>query len=273
MEGKIWALALVVSTLGLTTKPFAQEPASLKLPPGEEVGIDERLGDKISLDVTLKDEDGNDVTLRHLIDKPTILTLNYFSCAGICTPLLNGVLDVVNKIRLEPAKDFQVITVSFDPRDTPEIATRKRENYIKLMKRQYPPQGWRFLTGEAAATRQVTDSVGFKFRAEKREDGRVEYVHAGALVLLSPEGMITRYVYGTTYLPSDLEMAIGEAKRGEVRPTVSKLLRFCFSYDPESKRYVFDITKVAGFATLFLVAVFVVFVLLRGKVAKSRSRT
>ncbi len=134
--------------------------------PAEQVGIDEKLGARVPLDLVLNDENGEPVTLGSLIDKPTILTLNYFRCAGICTPLLNGVADVVNQIKDQPGQDFQVITVSFDPGDTPEIAAQKQANYLKEIKRPIAPAAWRFLTGPAPATRALCDAVGFNFKAQ-----------------------------------------------------------------------------------------------------------
>ena len=170
---------------------------------------------------------------RTLIDKPTILTLNYFRCAGICTPLLNGVVEVLNRTKAEPGKDFQVVTVSFDDRDTPEIAAQKRTNYLKEIKRPFPPSAWRFLTGDAAPPRKaLADSVGFKFKREGDD-----FIHAGAIIVLSPKGKVTRYMYGITYLPADLQMAVHEAARGEAQPTINKLLKFCFSYDPAGRKY------------------------------------
>jgi protein SCO1/2 len=234
----------------------------------QEIGIDEKLGQVAAIDVALKDETGKDVTLRQLLDRPTILTLNYFSCAGICTPLLNGLVDTLNALQLEPGKDFRVITVSFDPNDTPEIAARKRENYIRQMKRQFPPDAWRFLTGDAASTRKVTDSVGFQFRQEGKD-----FIHAGAIILLSPEGKVTRYLYGITFLPGDVQMAVGEAARGEARPTISKILKFCFSYDPASKQYVFNMTRVVGAFTLALVAIFAAYLGIRGRFRKETTRS
>lgn len=238
-----------------------------------EVGVDEQPGGLVDLDAPLKDEEGKDVTLRQLIDRPTILTLNYFSCAGICTPLLNGVLEMMNRIELEPGKDFQVITVSFDDRDTPEMAKKKRENYFRLMKRPILPTGWRFLTGTAAATRRVTDSVGFRFKKVKKDgptEGWYEYVHPGAIMLLSPEGKITRYMYGTTFLPADVQMAVGEAARGEVQATIPKLLKFCYSFDPEGRRYVFSMTRVVGLIMGVLVAGFIFYLLLQGRKRKNK---
>jgi protein SCO1/2 len=219
-----------------------------------EVGINEKLGAQVSLDAVLKDESGNDITLRQLIDKPTILTLNYFRCSGICTPLLNALADALNEINLQPVKDFQVITVSFDPTDTPEMAHEKRINYLKEMKRPFPPAAWRFLTGTAQATKEVCDSVGFGFRA-------VDYgfVHPGVIMVLTSQGNVSRYLYGITVLHADLEMAIREAAAGQTRPSISRVLALCYNYDPESRRYVLSITRTAGAAILILAAGFVVF--------------
>jgi len=233
--------------------------------PAGGVGIDEKLGRQVDLDAILKDENGQDVTLRRLIDKPTILTLNYFRCAGICTPLLNSMVDVLNQLRSSPGKDFQVITLSFDPRDTPEMALQKRANYLHQMKRQFPPQAWRFLTGDAQATKDVADSVGFIFRA----DGD-QYIHPAAIIIVTPAGIVSRYMYGISFLPADVEMAIQEAAGGLVRPTISKMLALCYSYDPVARRYVFNITRVAGGVILILAAAFVVVLFLQ---SRSRQKT
>jgi protein SCO1/2 len=233
--------------------------------PAGGVGIDEKLGAQVDLDSILKDENGRDVTLRPLIDKPTILTLNYFRCAGICTPLLNSVADVLNQVNLSPGKDFQVITLSFDPRDTPEMALQKRANYLTQMKRQFPPAAWRFLTGDAQATKKVADSVGFRFRA----DGD-QYIHPGAIMIITPAGIVSRYMYGISFLPADVEMAIQEAAGGLVRPTISKMLALCYSYDPEARRYVFNTTRVAGGIILVLAAAFAVFLFFQ---SRSRKKT
>ena len=226
----------------------------------EEVGVDEKLGQTIPLDLVLKDEAGKPVSLRSLVDKPTILTLNYFRCAGICTPQLNGLADVLNKVNANPGKDFQVITVSFDDRDTPEMAAQKRTNYLGEITRPFPPVAWRFLTGDAATTRTLAGSVGFKYK-------RVgdDFVHAGAIMILSPQGKVTRYMYGITYLPADLELALQEAARGEAHPSINKLLKFCFSYDPQGRKYVLDFTKVAAAITLLAAAIFVFALVSKGR--------
>ena len=229
-----------------------------------EVGINEKLGQQVSLDAVLRDESGNNITLRQLTGKPTILTLNYFRCSGICTPLLNALADALNQMKLEPGRDFQVITVSFDPTDTPEVAAQKRVNYLQEMNRPFPPASWRFLTGTAQATKQVCDSVGFQYRAVD-----YGYLHPGVIMVLTPQGKVSRYLYGITFLPADLEMAVQEAAGGKTRPSISKVLAFCYNFDPSSRRYVLSVTRVAGTAILIMAAGFVVY-LVRGRSTSRR---
>lgn len=229
----------------------------------QEVGVDEKLGATIPLDLVLKAEDGQPVTLRSLIDKPTILTLNYFRCAGICTPQLSGVAEVLNRTQAEPGKDFQVLTVSFDERDEPEIAAQKRTNYLGEITRPFPPAAWRFLTGPAATTKALADAVGFKFK-------RVgdDFVHAGAIIFISPKGKVTRYMYGTTYVPADLQMAAQEAARGEAQPTINKFLKFCFSYDPAGRKYVLNTTTIGATVIILAALIFVATLVRRGRKTK-----
>lgn len=221
-------------------------------PPGPTVGIEEKLGATPPLDQPLRDEAGGPVTLAELIDKPTLLTLNYFRCSGVCTPQLQGVVEVINRTRAEPGRDFQVITVSFDPRDTPAIAARKRANHLQVIRRPMPAAAWRFLTGDQAATRALADAVGFHFQP-RQED----FVHPAAIIVLSPRGEVTRYLYGLTCLPADLELAVLEAGRSEARPSINRLMRICFSYDPEGRRYVFRFTRAAAAFILVAAAGFV----------------
>jgi protein SCO1/2 len=227
------------------------------------VGVSEKPGATVALDSILRDEEGNSVSLRQLINKPTILTLNYFRCSGICTPLLNGLASALNEFGLQPGRDFGVITVSFDPRDTPEIAHEKRINYLSEMKRQFPPTAWRFLTGTAENTRAVADSVGFGYRAEADQ-----YLHPGVIMVLTATGAVSRYVYGTSFLPADLQMAIQEAAGGQIRPTVSRIMAICYSYDPQKQSYVFDITRTVGALTLLFAGGFVTFLVVKGRKSK-----
>lgn len=249
-------LVLADSAAGLADE--AADPGSVSTT--GEVNLDEQLGATIPLDVELLDEQGRGVTLRQLIDKPTLMTFNYFTCAGVCTPQLVAVVDILDKIDLVPAEDFQVITVSFDMRDTPERARAKKHSHLKMIKRRIPPSGWRFLTGTSASVEALTDAVGFSYQ-RRGED----FVHPTALIVVSPEGKVTRYVYGLKYLPFDVQMAVAEASEGLVRPTIAKMLRVCFSYDPGSRRYVFRLTQVVAFVTLFSAAVFISIVIFAGR--------
>jgi protein SCO1/2 len=235
--------------------------AQMKTPP--DIGIDEKLGSQVALDTPLRDENGNDVTLRRYVDKPTILMFNYFRCPGICPVLINSLVDVVNRTDLEPGKDFRLVAVSFDPTDTPELAREKKANYLNQMKRPFSPDSWHFLTGTAENTRAVADSAGFNYRQE-----RDMYVHPGAVMVLTPKGILSRYLYGTSFLPADVAMAVREAAGGQVLPSIARVLSFCYVSDPKGRDRVFSITRFAGAATLAIAAVFLVFILS----GKSRKR-
>jgi protein SCO1 len=250
-------LVVVVLLLNFAVTAKAQMNTAL------DVGIDEKLGKPVAIDTVLKDENAQDVTLRQLVNKPTILMFNYFRCPSVCPVLINNIVEVVNQIQLEPGKDFRIVAVSFDPTDTPELARQKKANYLNQMRRQFSPATWHFLTGTAENTRAVADSAGFRYRLFGDT-----YIHPGAIIVLTPKGIISRYLYGTSFLPADVAMAVQEAASGQVRPTISKALAFCYTYDPEGRRYVFSVTRVVGAATLVLAAVFMIFVL-RGRSRKS----
>jgi protein SCO1/2 len=238
--------------LALACGPEAQAPP--------QVGLLEKVGQVLPLDLQLMDEQGLPVRLRTLVDKPTILTLNYFRCAGVCTPQLNGLQETVEQVQALPGKDFQILTVSFDPRDTPEIAARKRANYLARFHRPFPPEAWRFLTGGEATTAALAEEVGFRF--QRSGDG---YTHPAVLILVSPKGRITRYETGTPTLPAELQLALEEASRGEVQPSVNKWLKLCYRYDPQERREVLSVTRVAAALTLLAGGGFVLILLIKGR--------
>jgi protein SCO1/2 len=250
-----WSGVLVALGVALAAGAGAQEPVDRG-----EVGIEERLDAQVPLDLKLLDESGQTVTLGSLIDRPTLLTLNYFRCAGICTPQLNDVAKLLGQIALRPGEDFRVLTVSFDERDTPEIAARKRDNYLKIIGRPVSPAAWHFLTGSAPATRALADAVGFRFKPHGDD-----FVHPAVLIVLSPQGRVMRYLNGVQYLPADVQMAVDDAGRGLSQPTIAKWVAFCYSYDPESRRKTLNITRVAGLATLLALGVFAAVVIFRGR--------
>ena len=244
------ALALVLMA---TTITVAQSP-----PAAPEIGISEKLGETLPLEKEFYDESGNLVTLRSLITKPTIVTFVYFRCPGICTPLLTELSHMVEKMDIEPGKDYQIISLSFDHRDDPELAADKKESYLSAIARPVPAQAWRFLTGDSLTIRSVADAAGFYYK----RDGN-EWIHAGALIIVTPDGKITRYINGISYLPFDVKMALLEASDGRVGPTIATVLKFCYSYDPVGRTYALNITRIAMVLILILVGIFVsVFIVL-----------
>jgi protein SCO1/2 len=225
-----------------------------------KVGIEEKLGQTIPLDQELYDETGHLVSLKSLVNKPTIFTFVYFRCPGICTPLLNELTKVVDKTDLVLGKDYQIITISFDHRETPDMAAGKKDNYMQLLKKPEDPNGWRFLTGDSLAIQRVTDGAGFYFTRSGND-----FIHAGALIIVSPEGKITRYINGIQYLPFDVKMAVYEASTGKVGPTIAKILTFCFSYNPEGHTYSLNFMRISFVVILGFVGIFVIVFIMRPK--------
>lgn len=218
-----------------------------------EIGIDEKLDTFIPLNLEFTNENGNKVLLANIIDKPTILMFVYYECPGICSPLMSEVASLVEKLDLKPGIDYQILSVSIDSEETYELAKEKKENYLKIIKKEFPYDAWKFLTGDHESIMKLTEAAGFYF---KEENG--EFIHAGALIFVSPHGKITRYLLGTKFLPFDLKMAVIEASQEISTPTISKMLKFCFSYDPEGRTYVFNVTKIAGIGIILFVIIFVV---------------
>ncbi|MCU7497022.1 MAG: SCO family protein [Ignavibacteria bacterium] len=230
-----------------------------------KVGIDEKLGSYVPLDVTFKDENGKPVTLKSMIKRPVVLAFVYYHCPGVCSPLLSGVAEVIDKVDLEPGRDFDVWTISFDPNDKPKDAKKWKSDHIGAMRRQLPESAWTYMTGDSLTIHRLTDAAGFFY---KRDRG--DFIHMGALIVLSPEGKITRYIFGTQFLPFDLKMAVIEAQKGETTPTVNKILAFCYSYDRQGGKYVFNVTKVIGSLMLFSAVVLFTVLVLKSRANKSK---
>ena len=236
----------------------AQDSVTASHPP---VGIVEQLGQTLPLDVTLYDENGYPVVLKDVIRHPTIFTFVYYRCPGICSPLLTELSRMVDKVDLEIGKDYQIVTISFDHREKPPLAGEKKTSYLGVLKHPIDPAGWRWFTADSATIRQLTDAAGFYFM----RDGN-DFVHAGALIVASPEGKITRYINGVQYLPFDIKMAVMEAAEGRTGPTIAKLLKYCYRYDPDSQTYTMNITRVGGVVVVGAVLIFVlVFIVLPKK--------
>ena len=228
--------------------------------PKIQVGIDEKLGSYIPLDTKFVTSENDTITMAELITKPTLISLVYYQCPGICSPLLTELGWVANKIDLKPVKDFQVVSLSFDHHENSQIAKKWKENYLKGIKGKFPPNAWIFLTGDSINIKKFTDAVGFYFKPDKKE-----FVHAGTVLTLSPKGKISRYIYGTEFNPFEMKMALLEAESGKSSPTSAKILQFCFSYDPKGRSYTLNLTRIIGSVMLLTVGIFLVFLIKKKK--------
>jgi len=227
----------------------------------EQLGVNEKLGQMVPLDLTFIDEKSNRVTLGKMMDgKPTIITLNYFRCAGICTPQLDDLSRTLTKLDLAENTDYKVLTISFAEDETPALAAAKRKNHLHAIQRDYVQDAWHFLIGENNSSAVLASKVGFVYEKTVSPAGVVDYIHPAALIILSPEGKVTRYLNGIDQLPFDVKMALVEASEGRVGPTIAKTLLYCFAYDPVGKKYIFVWEKVA--ATIMLMIVFGFFIYL-----------
>lgn len=232
-----------------------------------EIGIDEQLGKNIPLDVKFNDENGNRLELRDLISGPTVLALVYYHCPGICNPLMFELANVMNKSDLEPGYDYNVVSISIDKFETPEQAFKKKEEMLSGFDKDISSNSWRFLTGSEVNIKKVTDAAGFYFKREGNE-----LRHAGALIFVDKNGKICRYLFpsytenhGYGILPFDFKMAVLETSEGKATPTISRVLRFCFSYDPEGQSYALNFTRIFGVAILLFAGIFFLIIKLKPK--------
>ncbi len=223
----------------------------------EGVGIEERLGAQVPLELTFTAEDGRRVRLGDLIrgERPVLLTLVYYRCPMLCGLVLNGVVDALKEIKLLPGRDFEIVTASIDPLETATLARLKKQAMLREYGRPEGAAGWHFLTGDENSIKALADAVGFGFRwVEERK----EYAHAAAVMVLTPEGKVSRYLYGVLYEPRTVRLALAEAGVGTVSSLTERFLLYCFHYDANSGRFVVaarNIMKLGGLATLAVVGV------------------
>lgn len=234
------------------------EPPSVRQE--QTVGLDEQLGAKIPLDLVLRDEAGKPVRLGDMLTVPTIILPVYYSCTNVCFSLQARIAGALPNIGSRPVEDYRVISVSFDENETPAIASRSKKMYLSAMKKPFPEEGWRFLTGDAAAILKFTDAIGFHVQRQGRD-----FLHPVASLVVSPDGTIVRYLYGTTILPKDLALALVEAKTGVTGVSIRKLMEYCFTFDPKGKTYVFNLLRVSASVVIISAGGFLAFLFLSGK--------
>jgi len=230
-----------------------------------DVGIDQKLGGEAALDTSFVGENGEPVTLRSLVTKPTILALVYYNCPNVCDYLLMGLAGVLGPLPARPGVDYNVVTISIDPQETPVEARKAKRIGLETTQVPYPPNAWRFLTGTEENIHAVADSVGFHYM--RNGSG---FDHPVAIMILSPSGRIVRYIFGADFLPADLKISLLEAQQGTVGPTIAKLARICFRVDPKSHTLVFRTMRVVATVTILAAAGLLASVLVAGRRRKRK---
>jgi protein SCO1/2 len=264
-------IALLVPIGAHADSPAPGLPAGVRPEALRDVGFDQRLDESIPLDLTFRDEAGRPVTLGSLFrGRPVILNLAYYRCPMLCTLVLNGLLSSMRALPFDVGKEFDVLTVSFDPEDTPEQATQKKATYLGEYRRPGADAGWHFLTGDAASIEALARAVGFRYHYDP---DRKEFAHAAGIAVLTPAGRIARYFFGVEFSPRDLKFGLMEAAEGHIGSPIDQLLLFCFHYDPSSGRYttaVLTVVRAGGVLTLLILAAFIAWAVRRERAGRAR---
>jgi protein SCO1 len=232
--------------------PQAVPPSSGKPKMLENVGIDQRLNEQLPLDITLRDESGRAVRLGDYFgSKPVMLSLVYYSCPQLCNQVLNGLTSSLKTLTaFDIGKEFNVVTVSFDARETPELASEKKKTYLEWYKRPGAAEGWHFLTGDQAAIDKLTEAVGFHYNYDPATN---QYAHASGIMVATPRGKLARYFYGVEYSASDLRLGLVEASENKIGTPIDNVILYCFHYDPASGKYglaVVNLIRLGGAVTV-----------------------
>jgi protein SCO1/2 len=250
---------------GAVTPGYKQDPglpASAVPKILREIGFDQNLGRSVPLDIPFVDEQGRAVRFGDYFDaggtRPVVLALVYFDCPMLCTTVLNSLTSSLKLLSLDPGKDFDIVVVSFDPREKPALAAAKKATYLARYKRPGTEAGWHFLTGAQPSIDRLTKAVGFRY---VWDEGLKQFAHPTGITVLTPQGRLSRYLFGVEYGPRDLRFAIVDASAGKVGNPVDQVLLYCYHYDPETGRYglvIMRMIRLAGAATVLALAAFIV---------------
>jgi len=221
------------------------------------VGIDQKLNEQLPLDLVFRDENGKEVKLGEFFGKkPVLLSLVYYQCPMLCNQVLNGMVTALKVMAFKPGEEFEVVTVSFDPRETPEPAAAKKKTYddnLPEPKHSGAASGWHFLTGDEASIKRITDAVGFRYHFDEATN---QFAHASGVFVATPRGKLARYFYGIEYAPRDLRFGLIEAAENKIGSPVDQLLLYCFHYDPATGKYgaaVMNLMRLGGVVTVIAI--------------------
>jgi protein SCO1 len=264
------AVVLLLSPFAFGPRASAQ-PAGVRPPVLKDVGIDQLLNNQVPLDLEFRDESGRTVKLaEYFNDKPVVLSLVYYDCPRLCTQVLTGLLGAMKTLPMTPGKEFVNLSVSFDPRETPQLAAAKKAEYLKRYDRPGAEAGWHFLTGDEPAIQALTKAVGFRYLWDPVTK---QYAHAGGIMILTPQGKISRYFYGIEYAPRDLRFGVIDASAGKVGSLADQVILYCYMYDPERGTYALVVMNLLRiFGVLTVVILLALFLYLRRKEKQREAR-
>lgn len=223
----------------------------------EKVGIDQRLGNQVPLEATFRDELGREVKLGQYFHKrPVLLALVYYDCPMLCTQVLNGLTSALGVLKFNAGQEFDVVAVSFDPRETPQLAGAKKQVYLNRYKRQGADQGIHFLTGSQESITALTEATGFRYAWDEKTS---QFAHGSAVMLITPEGKLAQYYYGIEYSPKDMRLGIIEASNEKIGNVVDQVILYCYHYDPTTGKYgavAMNLIRVGGVLTVLVLGTF-----------------
>jgi protein SCO1/2 len=249
-------MSIVVATMVMAAATQARAQAPIP-PIMKDVGIDQKLDGQVPLDLVFRDSDGHEATLgEHFGSKPVILVLAYYQCPMLCTQVLNGLTRTASALPWPAGDKYRIVVVSIDPTEDPSLAAAKKRSYLHLYTHRDAEEGWRFLTGDQANIERLAEAVGYRYRYDERSK---QYAHGSGIMIVTPEGKLSRYFYGIDYPSRDVRLALVEASEGKIGSPVDAFLLLCFHYDPLTGRYglaIINMLRVAGVATVAALGAF-----------------
>jgi len=264
-----FVLALAIASWGQAMRGGGiMAPPANQRPPGlANVGIEQHLNQQVPQHLTFRDETGKAVRLGDYFGKrPMILNLVYYNCQMLCGEVLSGLTSTLRVLKFDVGREFDVITVSFDPRETPQIAAEKKKQYLERYGRKGAEQGWHFLTGQQDAITELTKAAGFQYEYDARTN---QYAHTTAIMVLTPQGKIAQYYYGVEYAPKDLRLGLIEASQNKIGSLVDQVLLYCYHYNPATGKYgavIMRVLRLAGMATIVFLGAFMMLMFRRDRV-------
>ncbi len=249
---KVFAFCLTLALMTGFVVPSQAADNSAKRDILDQIGLDQKLNAQIPLELRFKDENGRTVRLgQYFGERPVLLTLVYYECPMLCTLVLNGTVRAMRTLDFSAGSEFEVVTVSINPKETPDLAAAKKAQYVDSYRRDGADKGWHFLTGEEDQIKQLADAVGYRYAYDTDSQ---QFAHPSGIILLTPEGRVARYFYGVEYSPRDMRLGMIEAAKEKIGSPVDQVLLFCYHYDPTTGKYSLTILNFLRLAALLTVA-------------------